>query len=55
MLPRTVIHDFDVLRDRYAILPLAARGNSHIPYNTNATCLRIIDRSDLCGHPPRQA
>ena len=54
MLPLTIIHNPDVLRDPYALISLAACRNARIPYNINATCPRIIDRSDLCEHPPRQ-
>jgi hypothetical protein len=54
MLPLTVIHDFDVLRDPYAILSLAACCNSRIPHDTNATYPQIIGRSNLREHPPCQ-
>ena len=54
MLRLTIIHDPDVLQDRYALISLAACRNSHIPCNTNATYPQLIGCSDLCEHPPRQ-
>jgi hypothetical protein len=52
MHPLTVIHDPDVLPDRYALISLAACRNSRIPYDTNATYLRLIGSSRLCEHQP---
>ncbi len=54
MLPLTVIHDSEVLRNPCAIISLTACRNSRILYNTNATYPQIIACSDLCGHPPCQ-
>ena len=52
MLPLTVIHDPGVLRDRSALIPLTACRNPCIPYDTNATYLRLIGSSQLCEHQP---
>ncbi len=54
MPPLTVIHDFDVLRDPYALIPLAACRNSRSPYNSNVAYPPIIGYSNLREHPPRQ-
>ena len=54
MLPLTVIHDSDVLRDRYALVPLVTCRNSRIPCDTNATYPQFIGCSDLCEDPLRQ-
>ena len=54
MHPLTVIHDPDVLSDRYALSSLAAYRNAHISNNSNATLRPIVGVSTRHQHPPGQ-